>query len=201
MRRPAPFTLFPALLPLLAAACGHSPATTFLAIDPVPPAGPAATAAYRGPPVRVPFLRVPVTLDRPEFAQQAGGTVAVAEFTRWAAPLGLLARNALIQDLAARLPAGAVLPPDAAAGAPEVRAEATVLAFRAGGGEATIDVSYRLVRPAHAGRATPPAAPRPATLRTPLAADTPAAQAQAWGALVGQLADRIAAELVTGREP
>lgn len=180
---------------LALAGCGHSPATTFLALEPAPPA---VVAVYRGPPVRVPFLHVPVVLDRPEFVRQVAGEVKIADFDRWAAPLGLLARNTLIQDLQARLPAGAVLPPDAAAVVPDIRVEATVLAFRVEGAEAVMEASYRIVRPA-AGRtpATPPR-PRPVTLRTPLADQTPLAQAQGWSALLGQLADRVAADLAAG---
>lgn len=178
-------------LPLLfAAGCGRSPATTFLALEPVPPAR--VGAAYAGPVLRVPFVRVPVTLDRPEFVRQVAGRVEVSDVDRWAAPLGRLARDTLIQDLQARLPAGAVLPPDAGPAVPEVRAEVTVLAFRVASGRAVMDVSYRLVR--RAGASGDPV--RPVALRTDVAAETPAAQAGAWSALLGQLADVVVADLV-----
>lgn len=74
---------------------------------------------------------------------------------------------------------------------PEIRVEATVTRFHAEGGEAVMQVSWRLVRPGGT------AAPIPITLRAPLAADTPVAQAAAWSTLLGQLADRIA--LAIGR--
>jgi len=181
--------------PLLMAGCGRSPPTTFLALEPAPPAAAAAASSYRGPPVRVPFLRVPVTLDRPEFVRQVAGTVVVSDFDRWAAPLARLARDTLIQNLQARLAAGAVLPPDAGPAVPEVRIEATVLSFRVVGAEAVMDVSYRLVRPSSPRAPALAAPPRPVTLRTPLGGDSPAAQAAAWSVLLGLLADRIAAEL------
>ena len=184
------------LLGLFLAGCGHSPATTFLALEPAPPAS--AVAAYRGPPVRVPFLHVPITLDRPEFVRQVAGTVKISDFDRWAAPLGLLARNTLIEDLQARLPAGSVLPPDAGARAPELRVEPTVLAFRVEGGEAVMDATYALVRPPARGSAQQPGLPRPMTLSVPLQADTPAGQAQAWSALLGRLADRIVTDIASG---
>ncbi len=120
------------------------------------------------------------------------GTIAVSDFDRWAAPLGRLARDALIGDLQVRLPAGAVLPPDAGPAVPEVRVEATVTRFHAEGGEAVMDVSWRLVHPGGT------AAPVPVTLRAPLTADTPVAQAAAWSTLLGPLADRIA--LAIGRQ-
>lgn len=173
-------------------ACGTSPATTFLALEPIPPM---MTSAYRGPPVRIPFLRVPVILDRPEFVRQVASTVEVSDFNRWAAPLGRLARDTLIQDLQARLPAGTVLPPDAGAVTPEVRAEATVLSFAASGGEAQMNVSYRIVPASMSPGLSAEAPPRPITLRTPLLSDDPVSQARAWSALLGQLADRIAADV------
>lgn len=172
------------------AGCGHSPATTFLVIDPAPPTG-APLSTYAGPPLRVPFVHLPVTVDRPELVRQdAAGTIVVEDFARWSAPLGLLARGALVQNLTARLPAGAVLPPDAPAAAREVRVEATILSFAAAAGEATMTVSYRLVRPG-----TDPQ-PSVARLTTALADDAPAGRAQAWSRMLAQLSDRIVSQLL-----
>ena len=186
MRPLVPVVLFAAIL---LAGCGHSPATTFLVIDAAPPTTSLAST-YAGPPLRVPFVHLPVTVDRPELVRQdAAGTIAVDDFARWSAPLGLLARGALIQDLTARLPGGAVLPPDAAAAAREIRVEATVLSFDASGGEATMTVSYRLVR-----TGTDPQ-PRVARLTTPLTDDAPPGRAQAWSRLLSQLSDQIVADL------
>ncbi|WP_375380775.1 membrane integrity-associated transporter subunit PqiC [uncultured Sphingomonas sp.] len=171
---------------LLLSGCGHSPAATFLTIDPAPPAV-GASAAYAGPPLRVPFVHVPATLDRPEFVHQvAAGTLAVDDFARWSAPLGRLARDTLIRDLVQRLPAGSVLAPDAAPAKPEVMVQATVLDFTPAGTTATMTVSYRVgLSPV----------PRVVQLQAPLAGPTPVAAAQAWSALVGQLADRIVTDL------
>lgn len=177
----------------LLAACGHSPATIFLVLDPVPPAASLAVAGshYSGAPLRVPFLHLPVTLDRPEPTRQdAAGTLAVDDIARWSAPLGLMARDTLIQDLIARLPAGKVLPPDAAATAPERRVEVTVLSFAAGGGRATLWVEYRVFVNAKA-----PAEPRLAQFTAALPDDTPAGRARGWSALLALLADRVVADL------
>lgn len=171
---------------VLLAGCGHSPATTFLTIDAAPPAA-APLAGYRGAPLRVPFVHVPLTLDRPEYVSQpSAGVVKVADFARWSAPLGGLARDTLVRDLTQRLPAGSVLAPDAAPARPETVVQATVLDFTPAGTEATMTVSYRV-------GSSP--APHVVQLRTPLAGATPVDAAQAWGALIGQLADRIVAEL------
>ena len=187
MMRPTMSTALP--VALLLAGCGTSPATTFLVLDPAPPAGVATT--YAGPPLRVPFLHLPVTIDRPELVRQdAAGTLTVDDFARWSAPLAIMARNTLIADLTARLPAGAVLPPDASPATREIRVEATVLSFDAVGSDATLTAFYRLVAPGTAD-------PRPAvvTLRTPLADATAPTRAQAWSRLLGQLSDRIVATL------
>jgi hypothetical protein len=177
------------LLALLVAGCGHSPATTFLVLDAAPPAVP--VAAYAGPPLRVPFVHLPVTLDRPELVRHdRAGTLAVEDFARWSAPLGLMARDTLVQDLTQRLPAGTVLPPDAPGVASEVRVEPTVLSADFGSGTAAMTISYRLVRsPAAAAR------PRLVQLTATLADDTPAGRAQAWSRLLGDLSDRIVADL------
>lgn len=186
MRPLVPIVLL-ASMPL--SGCGHSPATTFLVIDPAPPTT-ASASTYAGPPLRVPFVHLPVTVDRPELVRQdAAGTIAIDDFARWSAPLGLLARGALVQDLTARLPAGAVLPPDAPTAAREVRVEATVLSFDATAGEATMTVSYRMVRTGTDPR------PLVAQLTTPLTDDAPSRRAQAWSRLLAQLSDRIVAEL------
>jgi uncharacterized lipoprotein YmbA len=174
---------------VLLAGCGHSPGATFLTIDAAPPAS-APLATYRGAPLRVPSVHVPVTLDRPEFIRQpAAGTLAVDDFARWSAPLGALARETLIRDLVARLPAGSVLAPDAAPVRPEVVVQTTVLDFTPAGDMATMTVSYRT-------GAAP--LPRVVQLRAPLAGATPVDAARAWGALIGQLADRIVADLPPG---
>lgn len=175
---------------VLLAGCGHSPATTFLTIDTAPPPmspGAAPLTGYRGPPLRVPFVHVPATLDRPEYVSQpSAGTLRIADFARWSAPLGRLARDTLVRDLTQRLPAGSVLAPDAAPAKPEAVVLATVLDFTPTGTAATMTVSYRI--------GTAPM-PRVARFQTPLGGPTPVDAAQAWSALLGQLADRIVTEL------
>ena len=161
---------------LLLAACGHSPATTFLVLDPTPPA-------------------LPVTLDRPELVRRDGaGTLTVEDFARWSAPLGLMARDTLIQDLIRRLPPGSVLPPDAPAATREIRVEATVLSFEVRDGAAELTASYRLVPTGAAG-----VRPTVVTLTAPMATDTPPARAQAWSSLIGQLSDRVVDDLPKAR--
>lgn len=79
-----------------------------------------------------------------------------------------------------------MLAPDAAPAKPEVLVQATVLDFTPAGATATMTVSYRIgVGPV----------PRVVQLQTPLAGPTPVDAAQAWSALIGQLADRVVMDL------
>ena len=94
---------------LMLAGCGHSPPTRFYTLDAVPPAAPAP--AYAGPPLRIGQVYVPAVLDRGELVEEpSAGRLKVDDFDHWGAPLGQLVRSALERDLAARLPAGDVLP-------------------------------------------------------------------------------------------
>lgn len=171
-------------LAVAAAACSHSPPTRFLTLDAA--AGP-ARPDYRGPPVALPAVVLPAALDRAEYAAPAGpGRVRVSDFDRWAAPLGRLARDTLVLDLTARLPAGSVLPPDAPVPAGATRVDAAVLSLDPGG-------RMRLAYAVHA----PGQAPlrRVVDLAAPASGADATAAATTFSALLAQAADRIAADL------
>jgi hypothetical protein len=169
---------------LTLAGCAHSPPTTLLTLDTAAPAGP-VRASYRGQPITVPAVHLPALLDRAGYVRQfAPGQVQVDDFAHWAAPLGLLARDALVRDLTVRLPAGAVLPP----GATEAHARVvnvTVLAFTDNASGARLDVAYRFL---------PAGTVRQASLSLPADETGPVASAARLSQLLGQLADRIAAD-------
>ena len=171
------------LLAGAATACGHSPATTLHGLLATPPA---AALSYAGPPVRVDAVRLPAALDRLELLRPTGpGRYEVREFDRWAAPPSRLARQALTEDLALRLPPGAVAPPGAT-GAPVTAVTVEVLSFTPGPGTATLTAAWtRGCRPGEDARRAF------VQLQTPASDDTP----DAMGALLAQLADRIAADL------
>ncbi len=179
-------------LVMLAALAGcSSPKTTLLTLDAAPPAPDGVHADYRGLPIAVPAVHLPATLDRAEFVhQEQAGTVKVDDFARWTAPLGLLARDALVRDLTARLPAGSVLPPGTSGAAGKVRTlDVTILTFQADAGGATMQVAYR---------ALPGGTVQQLSLVAPSTGIAPVPTAQAFGALIGQLADRIAADMAAG---
>lgn len=192
MSRSAAASLALALLaPLLLGACGHSAETQFLTLDPVP--GTPAAAVWRGPSVRIPSVTIPPALDRVEFTRQtAPGEMKVDDFAHWSAPLGMLVRNALILDLAQRLPAGAVAPPDAPAQPGGLRVGVSILSFGVAGGEASMEAAYELVSDA-AAAATGPR--QWAKLAVASAGATPVDTARAFSTLLGLLADRMAADI------
>jgi uncharacterized lipoprotein YmbA len=176
-------------------ACGTSPPTRFFTLDAAPPAT-APASAYAGAPLRVVAVNIPPALDRVELVSEIGaGEMKVHDFERWEAPLGLTARQVLTQDLATRLPAGKVLGPGVA-GAGVATLSVEVLSFQAAGGQATMQASWTLHTPA--GRPNAP----PVLVRSDLvqlSAPAPGAggdaTAEGFSALLGQLADRIAAGL------
>jgi uncharacterized lipoprotein YmbA len=175
----------------LLAGCAHSGDTVFYTIDPVAPPSAAPTGAYAGP-LQVDDVRLPAVLDRPELIRRTGpNTMAVDDFSRWAAPVGDLARRALTEDLVARLPAGSVLYPGAAAPPGAAGLNVDVLDFGVDNGVGHLDVSWSL---ASAGSNAPPAG---RTLHLTVAeSDTGSAgTADAMSRLMAALADAIAAQL------
>lgn len=185
MRSPRP-PLGAALL-LLAGGCAHSPATRMLTLDAVAPAPEAVRADYHGPPLAVPAVHLPAVLDRAEFIRSAGaGEIRVDDFARWAAPLGLLARDTLVRDLSARLPQGVMLPPGSVGG-PGTRAlDVTILSLGTDPGGARLEAAWRIL---------PDGPVRQASVTASGSTAGPPASAQLFSGLVGQLADRIANDL------
>jgi uncharacterized lipoprotein YmbA len=176
------------------AACGHSDATHVFTLFPVAPTQPVA-ATVSGAPIRLRRVTVPPALDRVELVREvAPGEVTVSDFEHWAAPLGQTAVQVLAQDLAARLPAGGLIPPAAPLPTGGVNVDVDILAFNVAGGQAVMQASWSEISP-------PSAAPKggqaPSTrlveLTAPVDASGGLAEAQGLSRLLGQLADRIAA--------
>ena len=176
-----------ALMIAALAGCSSPPSTT-LTLDVAPPRPEAVRADYVGPAIAIPAVHVPAAIDRAEFVRQiAAGQLQIDDFARWSAPLGTLARDALVRDLTARLPAGAVLPPGATASGKRVEAiDVTILSFDAFAGTARMQAAFRVL---------PSGTVRQTILTTALADHRPVSAAEAFTALIGSLADRIAANL------
>ena len=178
----------------LLAGCTSAP-TRFFTLDAAPPVQPAA-AVYAGPPVKVVAVNIPPALDREELVSETEpGEVKVHDLEHWEAPLGLTARQVLIEDLAGRLPAGSVLGPASPSGDGVATLSVDIVSFRAGPGGAQMQVSWSASLPSVAG---------PQVFRAPLTSlqsaggsDMGAGTAQAFSGLLGQLSDQIAAALPT----
>ncbi len=200
MRRPSTFHAAIAGLALAGAAltgCGHSAPTRIFTLAAAGPSN-AAAATYAGPPFRVDAVRMPAALDRLEVVQQSTAEeLTVHDLAHWGAPPGDLARLALTQDLVARLPAGAVIYPDAPKPPGASSLVVDVLAFQRSTQGYVLDASWTLTpSPAPAGQGATPLR-RELRLTDPGGAgvDDAGTEAAALSRLLGQLADAIAAGL------
>ena len=183
-----------AVLPGLASCAGS--ATRFYTLDSSLSIG-ARSNGYTGPRIRVDAVHIPPALDRTELTKDLpNGQVLVSDNDHWVAPFGELARRALTQDLADRLPSGAVIFPDAPRPAAASGIVVDILIISHTGGSAVMDVSWTLV-PGHPAGAAQQAPVQGSTLRLSTPTDSPGvgAIANETDKLLGQLADKITADL------
>ena len=173
------------------AGCGHSSPTRFVTLDATPAQAPLSTAAMA--PVQLSAVHIPAVLDRPEVVTQiAPNRLAIDDNDRWGAPLALMMRSTLAQDLLPRLPAGAFVFPDAPAPAGTRTLVVTVLDCNASaGGTLTLQVAWTLL----SGQPARTTLTQQAALSAQLEGHDAAAQAAALSRVLGELADRIAASI------
>jgi hypothetical protein len=173
------------------AACGHSPPTRFLALQPLPP-----TASRGAPPtsdqIRIAAVRFPRQFDRLEVVTEpASAEIAVDSVHRWSAPIGDLARATLTEDLIQRAP-GLTILPDGAAETPGARyVVVNVLSLRhVDGGFAMTATVY--VSPADLKAA---AMVRTVSFSTPSPGSDAGAEAAALSRLLADVATELASDL------
>ena len=164
--------------------------------------GPAAPASridvYHAPALRVDTLNVPASWDRIEILKlSAAGTLQISDFDHWAAPLAQMARQALSDDLDQRLPSGSVIYPRLPKPSGALGVNVDILDFNIVASQASMRASWII---APSGDA-PGAKRSAAELRSPMSSEDPAAVAHAWSDLIGQLADRIAADATSFNMP
>ncbi|MFZ0500019.1 MAG: PqiC family protein [Steroidobacteraceae bacterium] len=180
-----------AVLALLTlAGCASSPPTRFFALDPVAP-GSAAVAGDTSAPVKVDAVHIPPALDRDSMVRGESDTqLQISSQDRWAGDLGEMIRRVLTQDLAGRLPSGMVIAPESPPPSGASGLVIDILTFQPQAGEVVLDADWTLL----AGTQAHPVVRR--SVHLTLSA-TPSAQgeAQAMSALLGQLADDIAARI------
>jgi uncharacterized protein len=164
--------------------------------------GPAAPAShidlYHAPALRVDTLNVPASWDRIEILKlSAAGTLQISDFDHWAAPLAQMARQALSDDLDQRLPSGSVIYPRLPKPSGALGVNVDILDFNIVASQASMRASWII---APSGDA-PGAKRSAAELRSSMSSEDPAAVAYAWSDLIGQLADRIAADATSFNMP
>ena len=182
----------------VAAALGgcRSASTRIYALGPTAPASHIDT--YHAPALRVDTLNVPASWDRIEILKlSAAGTLQINDFDHWAAPLAQMARQTLSDDLDQRLPAGSVIYPRLPKPIGALGVNIDILDFNIVASQALMRASWTIV-PSGDAQGTKRNA---ASLRSSMSSEDPAAIANAWSDLIGQLADRIAADAVSFNVP
>jgi len=167
----------------------HSAPTRIHTLETATPS--ARVDSYRAPPLRVDAVHVPPGWDRLEILSPTGaGGLTIDDFDHWSAPLPQLVRQVLSADLDARLPSGAVVFPHLSKPPGALGINIDILEFTLNSSEGSMSAGWSIT----------PAAGSPATRRdvtlfhTPMASADPGAVVHAWSTLLGQLADRIAAD-------
>jgi uncharacterized protein len=180
----------------LALGACHSAPTRIYGLDPAAPA--ARMDVYQAPALRVDSVNVPASWDRMEILEpSAGGILEMSDFDHWSAPLAQIVRQTLSDDLDRRLPSGSVIyprlpKPDGALGI-----DVDILEFTVVGSQASMRASWMIVPAAGSQSAKRGVA----SLQGTMTSTEPAAVAHAWSELVGQLADRIAADAASFKTP
>lgn len=168
------------------AGCAAKSPMTYLVLSPT--AGPVYTAT--GPGVAVGSVAMPPVLDRSFLMTGSGENVLSINYNaQWAAPLEGMAQTILARDLAARLPDQKVLMPgdDIPGGAKIV--SVNVITFLPYQTHVVLEADWR------AAAATGMAAQGGRVVITTASSATAEGQAQAMSQALGQLADKIAAQL------
>jgi uncharacterized lipoprotein YmbA len=173
------------------AACRSAP-TRIYALAPAAPVS--HIAIPHAPAVRVDTLSVPPGWDRIEILTlSAAGTLQISDFDHWAAPLAQLARHTLSDDLDQRLPSGSVIYPRLPKPSGALGINVDILDFTIGPSQATMRASWII----GLSGAAQGAKRSTAELRSSMSSEEPAAVDHAWSDLIGQLADRIAADVAS----
>lgn len=134
--------------------------------------------------------RSPAALDRNSIVRgESGNQLQISSKDRWAGDLGEMIRRVLTQDLASRLPAGMVIAPQSPAPSDARGLVVDILTFQPQAtGEVVLDADWTLLE----GMQSNPVL-RPSAHLTAPAAGSAQGEAAAMSALLGQLADSMAA--------
>lgn len=132
-----------ALVVLFAGACGHSEPTRFYTLAPRPADAP---TRYSGPPVRLEAVHLPPSVAGQRILHGTNEhEVAISSLERWTDELDFLMRQTLAQNLATRLPTGALIFPDAPRPRGSLSWVVDVLTLREVGGTLTCELAWSLM--------------------------------------------------------
>jgi uncharacterized protein len=173
----------------------HSAPTRIYGIDAAVPA--MRIDSYQAPALRVDTLSVPASWDRIEILTFPAGEIQINDFDHWSAPLAQMARHALSDDLDQRLPSGSVIYPRLPKTNGAMSVNVDILEFNVVGSQASMHASWLIVPAAGSQGAKRSVA----SLHGAMTSTEPAAIAHAWSELIGQLADRIAADAASFKTP
>jgi uncharacterized lipoprotein YmbA len=167
----------------------HSAPTRIYNLDPAVPATRLDT--YQAPALRIDTLNVPASWDRIEILRlTADGKLQIGDFDHWSAPLAQIARQTLSDDLDQRLPSGSVIYPRLPKSNGALGIDVDILEFTVVASQASMRASWLIVPSVGSQSAKRSVA----SLQGSMTSTEPAAVAHAWSELIGQLADRIAAD-------
>jgi uncharacterized protein len=174
----------------------HSAETRIYGLDPGMPATRIDT--YQAPALRIDTLNVPASWDRMEILSlSAAGKLEISEFDHWSAPLAQIARQTLSDDLDQRLPSGSVIYPRLPKSNGALGISVDILEFTVVASQASMRASWAIL-PADGSQSAKRSV---ASLQGSMTSTGPAAIAHAWSELIGQLADRIAADAASFKSP
>jgi uncharacterized lipoprotein YmbA len=176
----------------LLGACQSAP-TRIYNLEPVAPVK--RLDQYQVPALRVDTVNVPAGWDRIEILRPASsGAEQISDFDHWPAPLSQVARLVLSDDLDQRLPSGSVIYPRLPKSNGSLGVSVDILAFSVEGLQASMRASWLISGAGVAAAGVPSAKRSAALLVTSMSGSDPTATAHTWSVLIGQLADRIAAD-------
>jgi uncharacterized lipoprotein YmbA len=174
----------------------HSVPTRIYGLEPAAPA--TRIDDYQSPALRVDTLNVPASWDRIEILSLSqAGRLEIRELDRWSAPLAQIARQTLSDDLDQRLPSGSVIYPRLPRVDGTLGINVDILEFTVSASQASMRASWLIVP----GRGLHSAKRSVASLQASMTSTEPAGVARAWSELIGQLADRIAADAASFKIP
>jgi uncharacterized lipoprotein YmbA len=178
---------------LVLASCSSAPTRVYTLHSVVPAV---ASRSYYGPAVRVDAIHVPPAEDRVELVRELSvGELKIYETEHWSAPLREIVKQTLSADLVARLTPGKVIFPHLAKPDDGLGLSVDVLELNIEARDIRLVVSWAVTARGRSSGSTSESI----TLRRSLSDPSAARAADGFSEILGELADRIADELIAAQ--